>query len=247
MEPYRRAERRGRNPVTQSAYDQVADEYYDDRHQTSRNFDETTVVALSTLMVAIPAGLVLEVGCGRGRSGEFLGVPGDRVVQLDNSAKMLSLQPREPALQRVRHEAELLPFPNEDFAAVIGFLCDPFLGLNFLSEAFRILRPGGLLIGTTPAYTWGRTLRDTLNLDSMATRFALLDGRTVEVPSAIYPEVQLRKMLRTAGFREDRTSLSTHRLPRTVRSVSPDILGPARSLAISEFDLDILCMFVAEH
>jgi SAM-dependent methyltransferase len=84
---------------------------------TSRNFDAATAVATAEWRDRLPAGLVLEPGCGRGRVGEFLGLDPTRVVQMDNSLPMFALAGREPAMLRVLHDAEALPFPDEEFSA----------------------------------------------------------------------------------------------------------------------------------
>jgi SAM-dependent methyltransferase len=138
--------------MNRTPYEVLASEYYDNSHTTSRNFDAATQEALRTLRLTMPDGVTLDVGCGRGRCSEFLHIAPDRVVQLDNSAAMLKLVPREPAILKVMHDAEELPFPDGEFAAVVAFLCDPYLGLNFLSEARRVLRADWLLLGTTPSY-----------------------------------------------------------------------------------------------
>ncbi len=229
----------------EAPYELLAGEYYEDRHVTSRNFDSTTIAALHALDLTLPDGLVLEVGCGRGRSQEFLGVTADRVVQLDNSAAMLDLQPRESCALRVLHDAEQLPFPPGEFAIVAAFLCDPFLGLNFLGEASRVLRPGGKLIGTAPTYEWGSSLRQTLNLDPMVTRFVLSDGRTVQMPSAIYKRDQLVKMLIRTGFARASLDVQAHYLPPGTSPVSSDISEPARSLGVSALDLPVIYTIVA--
>ena len=229
-------------------YDVVAAEYYDERHVTSRNFDAATRAAVSSMDLRGPRqGLVLDVGCGRGRCTEFLRVPGNRIVQLDNSLIMLNMPGREAALVRVLHDAEELPFPDGQFTCVAAFLCDPFLGLNFLHEAHRVLKLGGLLIGTTPDLSWGVALRDGLGIDRMTTRFLLNDGSTEAIPSALFEPAQLREMLRRVGFDEARIPISRHRLPNDVPSVSPDILGPAANLNIDPHDLDILTVFTARR
>jgi SAM-dependent methyltransferase len=230
-----------------AAYDAIAAEYYGEHHQTSRNFDAAAVEALDAMKVALGDGPVLEVGAGRGRSGEFLGLSASRVVQLDNSAAMLAIQPREKAAVRVLHDAEHLPFPDQEFSAVLAFLCDPFLGLNFLSEARRVLTTGGILLATTPAYEWGKPLRDRIELDTMVTRFVLRDGTHIEAPSALYSPEQLRSMLGRVQFQHHKTYIRTHWLPPGTTPVSPDILMPAAELGISEYELPILYTLLAER
>ncbi|MGX1793720.1 class I SAM-dependent methyltransferase [Microbacterium sp. NPDC055312] len=226
-------------------YDALANEYYDDDHKTCRNFDATTLTALAHLRSKLPAGKVLEVGAGRGRANEFLRIEPGRVVQLDNSAAMLNLEPREASFLRVLSDAESLPFPDDEFDLVLGFLCDPFLGLNFLSEARRVLKPGGLLVATTPSETWGKALRGGLGVDDMETRFVLRDGSTVKVPSALYPPMQLRSMLEAAGFKRKSIRISSHCLPADTESVSGDVIAPAMRLGVSEHKLPLLDLFEA--
>src|SRR6185437_9304844 len=163
--------------MTNAAYDQIACAYYAIEHRTSRNFDDAARVALGSLSRRVPpTGIVLDVGCGRGRAGEFLGLDPSRVIQLDNSTAMLKLEPREECALRIRHSAESLPFVNQEFACVAAFLCDPYLGLEFLAESYRVLKRGGLFVATTPAYEWGLPLRTALGLNTSMTRFITRQG-----------------------------------------------------------------------
>jgi SAM-dependent methyltransferase len=228
-----------------SAYDVLAREYYDPAHMTSRNFDAITATVMVSFRSQVPDGLVLEPGCGRGRSGEFLGVDAARVVQLDHSSGMLGLLPREESLLRVLHDAESLPFPEATFSCVTAFLCDPFLGLNFLWEAHRVLKPGGLLVGTTPSYGWGQPLRSSLGLDTLTTRFALRDGRHVIAPSLLHPIDSLASMLTAAGFREETITVQSHCLPDGANPVSPDITAVASQRGMDPYTLGVLDVFTA--
>jgi len=164
---------------------------------------------------------------------------------LDNSPAMLALEPREPALIRVLHDAEDLPFPRSEFGCVAAFLCDPFLGLNFLSEARRVLRDDGILIGTTPAFEWGSVLREALGIDRMTTRFILRNNEDIRMPSALYDANQLGTMLEHVGFKSRSISVRSHRLPKGTRTISSDIEMPARMRGVSPLELEILYTFVA--
>jgi SAM-dependent methyltransferase len=228
-------------------YDALADEYYDASHQTSRNFDVTSKAALKTFCSLIPAdGQVLEVGAGRGRCREFLDIDsGVRVIQLDSSSRMLAISPREPALLRVVHEAELLPFMSGAFSCVTAFLCDPFLGLNFLAEAHRVLSKDGLLVATTPAYEWGAPLRKELKLELNQTRFITRDGAERHVPSVLVSRDQIRAMLARVGFVTSTIRVEAHRLPQGTHPVSPDVQKPAACLQVDPFELDVLYTIIA--
>jgi SAM-dependent methyltransferase len=231
--------------VTIAPYDEIADEYYEAAHKTSRNFDQATVAAMASIRKVVPLeGLILDVGAGRGRCNEYLGIAPERVVQLDSSTKMLQVSPREASALRIVHSADKLPFLDDQFPCVTSFLCDPFLGLNFLAEVHRVLQREGVFIATTPAFEWGSTLRAKLNVDLMSTRFITRNGKLV-VPSVLVPISQLRQMLKHTGFLESKFSITTHKLPRGVGPVSDDILQPARELGRDPYDLEILYAVVA--
>jgi ubiquinone/menaquinone biosynthesis methyltransferase len=75
--------------------------------------------------------------------------PGDRVVALDFSARMLDAgKHKAPSAERVVGDATELPFDDGTFAAAVcGFgmrnLADPVVGAR---EVLRVLRPGGVFV-----------------------------------------------------------------------------------------------------
>ncbi len=86
-------------------------------------------------------GLILEVGCGRGRSNEFLKVPSNRIIQLDSSREMLALSDRESCCLRVLADATSVPLFDQQFSGITGLLVDPFIGLGFFSYAYSEMLP----------------------------------------------------------------------------------------------------------
>jgi SAM-dependent methyltransferase len=222
-----------------TGYDALALEYYDEYHTTCRNFDVATRAALANHPVRMPeTGLVLEVGCGRGRCTEFLGVPPGRVVQLDVSREMLALGDREPSLLRVHADATSIPLFDGQFAAVVGFLIDPFVGLCFFAEASRLLVEGGLLLATSPAAEWGHALRGHREPEASLARFITKRRDTVLVPSALITKPKLAEMLSYCGFQA--ISVTDHFLPSDADVISPDIQTVADRRAIDVHNLPIL-------
>jgi SAM-dependent methyltransferase len=235
-------------PEMTAPYSQIAEEYYDCiLHKTSRNFDETGRLVLDSWRGRIPpAGRVLDVGAGRGRCNEYLGIDCRRVVQLDSSEAMLAVEPREDCLVRVRHIAEELPFPSADFGVVTAFLCDPYLGLNFLEEAYRVLQPGGVLIGTTPSRDWGEPLRKLRGVDDRTTRFINKDRVPVLLPSNLFSENRVREMLERVGFDKSAIHLQHAFLPPGTSVISDDIVVVAKMLGLTEFEVPLLVCFYAQ-
>lgn len=225
--------------VHPTAYDLIAAEYYEATHKTSRNFDVTTLDALRQHKPHLPTeGLVLEVGCGSGRCATFLKVDSNRIIQLDSSGNMLALNPREPSYLRVHADATCIPMFDGQFSAVVGFLVDPFIGLNFLAEAYRLLVPNGLFFATTPTAEWGHALREQSELEASYATFRTQNGGTVQVPSTLIPENQLVQMLQYSGFRG--ISVTSHPLPAGTESVSMDIQRVAEVKNVDVYELPII-------
>lgn len=229
-----------------NVYDTIADEYYDPFHKTCRNFDDTTIVALRDIKRSIPKeGLVLDIGAGRGRTTEFLDINPDRVLQLDSSIRMLEIEPRGGCLIRLFNNAEDLPFITSEFSCVTAFLCDAYLGLNFLSEVYRVLQTGGIFIATNPSYKWASVLREEISLDLRLARFKTKNGLEITVPSVVVKNEQLSEMLKVAGFKEENFEIKDHCLPKESKTVSPDIEIPAKKLNTSVYELPVLTSIIA--
>jgi SAM-dependent methyltransferase len=227
-----------------SGYKRLAREYYDEFHKTCRNFDAATKAVLTKHADLIPdVGLVLEVGCGRGRCSEFLGTAADRVVQLDATFEMLALRNREPCLLRVHADATSAPLFDAQFEAVVGFLIDPFIGLNLFAECHRLLRQGGVFLATTPAEEWGRALRGASDPNVSTARFITKDKTTVTVPSTLVPRQKIQDMLIHSGFQDVVTW--SQPLPTACGPISSDVEAAAERAAVDVFALPLIYLIRA--
>jgi ubiquinone/menaquinone biosynthesis C-methylase UbiE len=162
----------------------------------------------------------------------------NRIIQLDSSQKMLALTPREPCCLRLHADATSIPLFDEQVGAVVGFLIDPFAGLNFFSEAYRVLAPGGWFFATTPTAGWGLPLREEIEVEASFTRFVTRDSKIVEVPSTLIPQDQLTEMLEYLGF--ERVSVRSHSLPPGTGPISNDILRVAKAKGIDVYSLPLV-------
>lgn len=226
--------------MANSNYDKIASEYYDDKHVTSRNFDDATRYAIKQLKARLNPGKILELGAGRGRVKEFFQADLSEVVQIDNSTEMFRLQVREEPFLKVLADACQIPLESAQFENVVGFLVDPFFGLDSMSEAFRMLKHGGKLFLTVPTYEWAFSLRKGIGIEVMTTRFKVLremDMRVV-LPSLVHPKDRIREIVEHSGFQE--IFITDHPVPRSTEVLSLDITGPAQRKGEDPYSLNVI-------
>ena len=182
-------------------YRYIAREYYSAEHETCRSFEDSSETFFRDNLVdlAIPlGGIALDVGSGGGLSERYLGEGhSDTIVEVDMHTEML----RQSVRVKVRANALALPFADSSFDKASAFLFDPYNHSPFESEVIRVLRPGGVFIGTLPSWDWASTLRYIEDIDLNQTRFRLTGTNTeVFVPSFTTPTEDLKKRFQEAGF-----------------------------------------------
>ncbi len=195
-------------------------ERYEEHHRERRDEGDFVFVPerIPLFQAAIGRGKrVLDLGCRSGAlSRHFL--DGNEVVGLDVDRAALAKAAElgiEPVVANVE---EPLPFPDESFDAVVaGELLEH---LRFpdavVSEAWRVLRPGGVLVGSVP------------NAFRLQSRLGFLRGRPPEDDPThlhMFSPVALRELL--AGFGDVRLSFVGGRY----RRLHPRLL--ARDLVFS--------------
>ena len=100
---------------------------------------DQAIPSLVSSVEAAPQTRVLDLCCGQGNVSEALAVLGCEVVGADFSSAMLSLaEQRVPQATFIEADAQDLPFEDGEFDAVVSNL-----GICALSEAYRVLKPGG--------------------------------------------------------------------------------------------------------
>lgn len=93
--------------------------------------------------------LVLDAGCGAGMFTHMAVATGAQVIGVDAAPGLLEMaRERNPQTNFLEEDLESLPFASESFHVVAGFNSFQYAG-NFtaaLSEAKRVLKPGGRLV-----------------------------------------------------------------------------------------------------
>ena len=212
---------------TAAGYDLVAAEYarriYGELE--AKPFDRTF---LDRFAKGIPAGEVLDLGCGPGHVGKYLrerGIPGRG---LDISHEMVRLaRELNPAIEVRQGDMRELPFPDGFFAGIVAFYSiihlEPAELEPVFGELWRILTPGGLL---ALAFHLGSEVRHVDELWGIKTSLDFVFFEPAQVAGA----------LRAAGFEiiesstrapyEPPVEAQTRRCYMVGRR--PSIEGPAR-------------------
>jgi ubiquinone/menaquinone biosynthesis C-methylase UbiE len=108
---------------------------------------------------AVPGEPILDAGCGTGLNLRHL--PAGSVGLDINPRNIEVVRRRVPECRPVLGDLEAMPFLDETFGTV---LCSEVLEhvpdpSRAISEIHRVLRPGGVLIGSVPARSWIWRLR----------------------------------------------------------------------------------------
>jgi predicted TPR repeat methyltransferase len=168
----------GDSAATEALYDEWADAYENDTSQEMGYV--APAVAAGRLAELLPdrSAAVLDAGCGTGLVGVELARRGLTTIDgLDISAGMLA-KARGTKVYRHLDRADLtatLPVADGSYDAVVcvGTLTEGHLGPEVLPEFLRVVRPGGLVVGTIIEAIWEargfRRAIDTLIKDGLAT------------------------------------------------------------------------------
>ena len=159
-------------------------------------------------------GTVLDAGCGLGRYVFYLSELGIDCVGMDLSdIAMARMQEylRKGKLKGafLRGSVKTLPFPDNSLSGYLsGGVIEHFVEgpQQVLSEAFRVLRPGGIAIISTPSLSFSQMLLQTrVRMKRQITKMLRrLRGMAISRPQFFqywYRPRRLRNFIQNAGFR----------------------------------------------
>ena len=148
---------------------------------------------------------VLEAGCGEGYGAALIAGVARRIVAVDyDAATVAHVRRRYPEVEVMRANLARLPLPDESMDVVVNFQVIEHLWdqAQFVAECGRVLRPGGLLMVSTPNRITFSPGRDTpinpfhtreLNADELTKM--LVDARFRQVTiSGVFHGPRLREM-----------------------------------------------------
>lgn len=148
---------------------------------------------------------VLEAGCGEGYGADLLASVARRVVAVDyDAATVAHVRDRYPRVAVLAANLAALPIPDASIDVVVNFQVIEHLWdqPQFITECLRVLRPGGLLLVSTPnriTFTPGSDVPvnpfHTRELNAAELRELLVDGGfRVQSMSGVFHGARLAEM-----------------------------------------------------
>lgn len=104
---------------------------------------------------------ILDIGCGTGGNFSLLAEYGS-VNGVDFSPEAIKFAERFPFTSLQQADATQLSFPNGTYSLVTAFDVLEHISLDTkaMGEIWRVLKPGGVLVATVPAFQWLWTEHD---------------------------------------------------------------------------------------
>jgi hypothetical protein len=226
-----------------SGYELVAPEFTDARRITTRNFHQLTRRFFATHIGRLPANCICaEIGPGTGWLREEVKWPDVRYEAIELC----------PSMARFLCESRIIsadvcaiPVPARYYDFVLASLADPYAHPMAFSEIWRVLKPGGQLILTSPSHVWASGIRDSNS--KRRTTFTLSNGGRAEVYSFTHSIGDLTNLLRTCGFSICTLDTAYGRDLPPSTDISPAITEAALRLGTSVSDLAIVDSCVAQR
>jgi len=135
----------------------------EDRHWWFASRTRAILAVLDRYIGTHPGHMILDVGAGAGNMMHHLAAYG-QVVGVDNNSRPIAIAHQRGYDVRLG-DAQALPFEDGQFDLVV--LLDTVEhcpdDLAVLRECWRVTRPGGHLLVTTPAFMWLWSHNDVLN------------------------------------------------------------------------------------
>ena len=188
---------------------------------------------------------VLEAGCGEGYGADLIAGVARRVVAVDyDQSAVVHVRHRYPRVQVLHANLTELPLPDASVDVVVNFQVIEHLWDQgqFIRECARVLRPGGLLMVSTPNRITFSPGRDTpinpfhtreLNADELTE--LLVDGGFADVSmSGLFHGPRLLEMDARHGG-----SIIEAQIERAVADApwSPELVADVAAVATADFDL----------
>ena len=188
---------------------------------------------------------VLEAGAGEGYGADLIATVATRVIGLDyDESAVAHIRARYPRVEMLHGNLAELPLPDASVDVVVNFQVIEHLWDQgqFVAECLRVLRPGGVLLMSTPNRITFTPDSDTpinpfhtreLNAAEL-TELLTEQGFIMEAMLGVYHGAALRELDAKHGG-----SIIQAQINRAVADLpwAPDLLADVAAVSIDDFDL----------
>jgi SAM-dependent methyltransferase len=189
---------------------------------------------------------LVDLGSGRGMVSAYLGkdLSCKQWLQIDESGEMLVAPGGDTGVTgRIKGDALATPLRSGIADLVTAFLFDPYNERDLPREIRRILRPGGLFLGTLPAAEWALTYRRLRGLPLDTATFHSQNGSSITVPSRVSEKGDLERRFRQAGF--STLQIGTACIPAYTSHISKHMSVVAQEKAIPVHMVPLITVIMA--
>ena len=175
-------------------YNKIAKEFSESKRLTTRNFHSISKPFFDYAFNKYlnHAQSILEIGPGQNWLLNNFNIPFAKYSAIDISDIMSELTESHIHTCSIRDTS----YSFNTFDCVIASLADPYFFPTALSEVWRILKPNGYYILTTPSSKWSKGIRHAPD----KTKFILEDNTVAEVYSFTFTLEVVKDIVQTCGF-----------------------------------------------
>lgn len=180
--------------LNKKGYNLVAKEFNDSKRLTTRDFHRVSIPFFekSIKEYVKPNDKILEIGPGSFWLTNTFTFPEVHYHAVDISDKMKCNTKNLYKVKSIRNTR----YNFNEFDVILASLADPYFYPAAICEMWRILKPNGYIILTTPSSKWSEELRE----DKQKTKFVLENNKTVEVYSFTFTKEQIISILSNCNF-----------------------------------------------
>lgn len=221
--------------INKIGYNKVASEFTEEQRITTKDFH---TYSMSFFNKSITEYIkenykILEIGPGKDWLRKNFNLRTTQYFSIDVSTQM---QKERLGDNHYIGSVRNMPFPDDSFDIVLSSLADPYFYPSAIYEIYRVLKPDGKFIFTTPSSIWSSAIR---NNNSNKTTFTLKDGDKAEVFSFTFTMSEILEILKTCGFKVVHCE-EIKAIPEINENISPAIVSAAKQSNILISELVIL-------